>query len=164
MLQILRRGSRGRPDSMEDLMQEARLAFLIHLRKMESLEDVCRCGRDILAAVWSYWHSMAVVYIPRNDYKAVIAGVCRIQLDQDCCQEHCVSEKDAFFPCEYHDFLSSLTPQEQRFVQMKLNGCTGREIMPALKLTSESQASRMLKRVRQKARAYFEQGEEHEHR
>jgi len=149
---------------MEDLMQEARLAFLIHIRKMESFDDVCRCGRDILAALWDYWHSMAVVHIPRNCYKAVIAGVCRIEIDQDGGQEHFVSEKDAFFPCEYHDFLSSLTPQEQRFVEMKLNGCTGREIMPVLKLTNESQASRMLKSVRQKARAYFGQGEEHEHR
>ena len=47
---------------------------------------------------------------------------------------------------------------------MKLDGCTGREIMPVLHLTSESQMSRLLQGVRKKTRAYFEQGEAHEHR
>ena len=78
--------------------------------------------------------------------------------------EPCISENDASFAAEYHDFLSTLTPSEQIVVQMKLDGCTGREIMSVLHLSSESQMSRLLQGVRKKYRAYFEQGEAHEHR
>ena len=128
---------------MDDLMQEARLAFLIHLRKIESIDEILWCGKDILAAIWGYWRSMAVVHTY---------------------PEHCISDAEVIFATEYRDFLSTLTPSEQIIVQMKLDGCTGREIMPVLHLSSESQMSRLLQGVRKKTRAYFGQGEVHEHR
>ena len=107
---------------------------------------------------------MAIVYAPKNRYKAVISGVYRVSIEQKGIPEPCISGNDASFAAEYHDFLSTLTPSEQIVVQMKLDGCTGREIMPVLHLTSESQMSRLLQGVRKKTRAYFEQGETHEHR
>lgn len=107
---------------------------------------------------------MAIVYAPKNRYKAVISGVYRVSIEQKGIPEPCISENDASFAAEYHDFLYTLTPSEQIVVQMKLDGCTGREIMPVLHLTSESQMSRLLQGVRKKIRAYFEQGEAHEHR
>ena len=160
----MKRGKACNAENMDDLMQEARLAFLIHLRKIESAGDIRRCGKDILAAIWGYWRSMAIVYAPKNRYKAVISGVYRISIEQEGIPEPCASGTDASFAAEYHDFLSTLTPSEQIVVQMKLDGWIGREIIPVLNLANESQMSRLLQAVRRKARAYFEQGEEHEHR
>ena len=164
VLAIVKRGKACNAENMDDLMQEARLAFLIHLREIESLDEILWCGRDILAAIWGYWRSMAIVYAPKNRYKAVISGVYRISIEQEGISEPCASDTETSFAAEYHDFLSTLTPSEQIVVQMKLDGCTGREIMPVLHLSSESQMSRPLQGVRKKARAYFEQGEAHEHR
>lgn len=162
--EILKRRKVCGAECMDDLMQEARLAFLIHLRKIESAGDIRRCGKDILSALWGYWRSMAIVYAPKNCYKAVISEVYRISIEQEGIPEPCASETETSFAAEYHDFLSTLTPSEQIVVQMKLDGCTGREIMPVLHLSSESQMSRLLQGVRKKTRAYFEQGEAHEHR
>jgi len=29
---------------------------------MDDLDEILWCGRDILAAIWGYWRSMAIVY------------------------------------------------------------------------------------------------------
>lgn len=148
---------------MDDLMQEARLAFLIHLRKIASIDEILWCGKDILAAIWGYWRSMAVVHTSKNRFRTVISKLYRVDGSWEY-PEHCISDAEVIFATEYRDFLSTLTPSEQIIVQMKLDGCTGREIMPVLHLSSESQMSRLLQGVRKKTRAYFGQGEAHEHR
>lgn len=109
VLAIVKRWKACNAENMDDLMQEARLAFLIHLREIESLDEILWCGRDILAAIWGYWRSMAIVYAPKNRYKAVISGVYRISIEQEGVPEPCASEADASFAAEYHDFLSTLS-------------------------------------------------------
>lgn len=162
--EILKRRKVCGAECMDDLMQEARLAFLIHLRKIESVGDIRRCGKDILSALWGYWRSMAIVYAPKNCYKAVISEVYQINIEQKDVPEPCTPETETSFSVEYQDFLATLTPRERAVVQMKLDGWIGREIIPVLNLANESQMSRLLQAVRRKAHAYFEQGEEHEHR
>ena len=167
VLAIVKRGKACNAENMDDLMQEARLAFLIHLRKIESLDEILWCGKEILAAIWEYWRSMAIVYTSKNRFKGVISSVYRIDTVKEYTEdapEQCASDGEVIFAAEYHDFLSTLTPREQIVVQMKLAGCTGREIIPVLHLSSEAQMSRLLQGVRKKTRAYFEQGETHEHR
>ena len=97
VLAIVKRGKACNAENMDDLMQEARLAFLIHLREIESLDEILWCGKDILAAIWGYWRSMAIVYAPKNRYKAVISGVYRISIEQEGIPEPCASGTDASF-------------------------------------------------------------------
>ena len=52
VLAIVKRRKACNAENMDDLMQEARLAFLIHLREIESLDEILWCGKDILAAIW----------------------------------------------------------------------------------------------------------------
>ena len=40
VLAIVKRGEACSSENMDDLMQEARLAFLIHLREIESLDEI----------------------------------------------------------------------------------------------------------------------------
>lgn len=76
--EIRARGGYRNDFEEEDLMQEGRLAFLLHLRRMNSMDDILFCKRNILAAMWSYWRRMALVSIPHNKYKEEIRKVHRV--------------------------------------------------------------------------------------
>lgn len=103
---ICSRSARSNQNEFEDLMQEARLAFLLHLRKIDNNAEAHNCGKDILSALWSYWRRMAVVHIPKNAYKSEIANVHRISWEESFDEVMCTSDTDTEFPALLHDFLS----------------------------------------------------------
>jgi len=104
--EICRRGSYRNSNDMEDLMQEGRLAFLLHLRSMDHLDDIKLCKRDILAAMWKYWQSMALISIPYNKLKKEINNIHRTNWSSGLC----FFEQGTENPCEsaalIQDFMS----------------------------------------------------------
>ena len=136
-------------------MQEARLEFLLHLRKIGDAEDIMNCKYNIKGALCTYWRLMAQLRIPKNSYHEEIRKVQCISMDDETCR--CLADPTDRLSdeVEVRDFIDSLSPDEQIIVTMKLDGRKGREIIPVLHLKGEPQMSRMLKRVRSKAHSYF---------
>lgn len=148
------RGGLPGVDDLEDLMQEARVEFLVHLRKIPDQTDILKCRYNIIGALCTYWRSMAQIRIPKNVYHKVIREVQCVSLDGEC-RENLEGGENPSEEAEVLDFLSSLTPEERVIIRMKLAGYKSREIMPVLHVSREPQMSRMLGRVRNKARTYF---------
>ncbi len=136
-------------------MQEARIAFICHLRKIDDVTQVLACNMDILQMLWDYWVEMAPVHIPRAKYKNEIVQIHKVSLDEPELSEKPVLSDDVIAVMVLKDFLSKLTPEERTVVLMKLDGLTGREIMPHVNLTTDVQMSRLLQRIRRKAMDYF---------
>ena len=103
---ICSRSTRTHQNEFEDLMQEARIAFLLHLRKAEDISEAHNCGKDILSALWSYWRSMAVVHISKGSYKNEISNVHRIPWEASLDESLCTADNETEFPALLHDFLS----------------------------------------------------------
>lgn len=104
--EICSRSSRSHQNEFEDLMQEARLAFLLHLRKTDDISEAHNCGKDILSALWSFWRSMAVVHISKAAYKNEIANVHQISWQTELDEVMCASDHDAELKVLLDDFLS----------------------------------------------------------
>lgn len=144
-------------DDIEDLMQEARLEFILHLRRIADAEDIKKCRCNIIGALCAYWRLMAQLRIPKNRYHEEIRKVQCISKDDAAFDDSDAVDDDLFSAVEIRDFIDSLTPEEQVVVIMKLEGFKGREIIPVLQLGGEPQMSRMLKRVRGKLMDYLAQ-------
>lgn len=136
-------------------MQEARIAFLRHSRRIDDPSQLCSCSRDILRAVWDYWVEMAVIHIPRALYLRTISGIQQVAFPTELPESCPLPEDEITLGIEVNEFLASLTPQERTVVRMKLDGYSGRAIMPHADVATEVQMSRLMKRIRQKAKAYF---------
>lgn len=142
---------------MEDLVQEGRIAFLRHLRKISDISQIHACKMDIIGAVWDYWVEMAIICIPRHRYLKEISNVYYVSMDMLPIPDRMLGENELTFHAEVDDFLSRLTEQEKIIVRMKLDECTNRTIMPYAGVDTEVQMSRLMKRIREKAEAYFNQ-------
>ena len=148
-------GSRG-VDNTEDLIQEARLEFLRHLRRISDPSEIVLCRFHILGALCAYCRTMALVKIPKYCFSQKLRELeCEEGDPTNIIEEQEAMDDDTLFNVVLHDFLGSLPAEEQLVVQMKLAGYTSREIIPVVKAKGEPQMSRLLSRVRKKARAFF---------
>ena len=142
-------------DDIEDLLQEARLEFLLHLRKIPDESTIMLCKLKIRGALWSYWRSMAQVYIPKYCYKQEINKLECISTDDLDVSLPIMPQDEALDEMEVAEFITSLSPKERTTVYMKLNGATNREIIPVIEMKGEPQMSRFMKQLREKAHLYF---------
>lgn len=140
---------------MEDLLQEARLEFLLHLRKIPDESTIMLCKLKIRGALWTYWRSMAQVYIPKYCYKQEISKLECIPTDELDVALQFLPQEAVLDEIEVEEFIASLTPREQTAIDMKLRGATNREILPVIAIKSEPQMSRFMKQIRDKAHHYF---------
>lgn len=148
-------GSRG-VDNTEDLIQEARLEFIRHLRRISDPSEIALCRFQVLGALCDYCRAMALVKIPKYCFSQTLRELQREEGDAtSIMEERETTDDDALFNLELDDFLKSLPPEERIVVRMKLDGYTSREIIPVVKAKGEPQMSRLLSRIRKKARAYF---------
>lgn len=148
-------GSRG-VDNTEDLIQEARLEFLRHLRRISDPSEIVLCRFHILGALCAYCRTMALVKIPKYCFSQTLRGVQREDGDvASIIEQQETTDDDILFNIELDEFLNSLPPEERIVVRMKLDGYTSREIIPVVEAKGEPQMSRILSRIRKKARAYF---------
>ncbi len=151
---------KGRPNAMdnrEDFLQEARLAFLIHIRKIDDMSQLVMCRQRIKDAMYEFCRMMAPLYIPRKRYAKEKRKVFCIRQDIRDIESMlwCVSDEHVYGPTEVDDFVNRLSADEQTILRMKEDGCKNLEIMPVIHARNEPHMSRMLARLRQKVLNYI---------
>lgn len=140
---------------LDDLLQEARLVFLKHIRKIPNESTIMHCKFAIHGALCELCRSMSLVKIPKYCYGDEIRKIQRIDY------EEAVLDSDERFSCEaentlaIQEFETTLTRKELIACRMKLHGYTSREIIPFVGVAGEPQMSRLLKGVRVKAALFF---------
>ena len=73
----------------DDLLQEARIAFLSYLRSMQESDDIMICKYQIYSALYNYMISMAPVSIPRQIFKDTVKRFSAVPLElaENVCDE-----------------------------------------------------------------------------
>lgn len=151
---------RGRPDALdryEDFLQEARLEFLIQLRKRDTLAEVTRCRQRIKDALREYCRAMYTVHIPRKQYAANRRGFSKASFDimDDAETTLTTSDDHIVGVAVTNQFVASLSDDERTILRMKETGNTNRKIMPAVHARNETHMCRMIKRLQQKVLAFI---------
>ncbi|MBR1685367.1 MAG: sigma-70 family RNA polymerase sigma factor [Clostridia bacterium] len=110
----------------EDLLQEARLAFLEHIRKVEDEGQVCACFYDILQAMHRHCAEMAPVHIPINRFNQEVGKYTTVPLDV---LDNVESTDDFEHGVECRlmidGFLDSLPETDRMIVASKMQGRKG---------------------------------------
>ena len=110
----------------EDLLQEARLAFLEHIRKVDDEGQICACFYDILQAMHRHCAEMAPVRIPINRFNQEIGKYTTVPLDV---LDNSESTDDLEYGVErrimMNEFLDSLSETDRKIVVSKIEGRKG---------------------------------------
>lgn len=110
----------------EDLLQEARLAFLEHIRKMEDESQLCACFYDILQAMHRHCAEMAPVRIPINRFNQEIGRFTTVPLEVlDNSESSDDFERDVEYRIMMDGFLNSLSETDRKIVVSKIQGRKG---------------------------------------
>ena len=110
----------------EDLLQEARLAFLEHIRKIEDEGQLCACFYDILQAMHRHCAEMAPVRIPINRFNQEIGKYTTVPLDAlDTLESTVDFEQSVECRIMMDGFLDSLSETDRKIVASKLQGRKG---------------------------------------
>lgn len=135
--------------SKEDLMQEARIAFLKHIRTHRP-EEYHRCSLTILHALCDAVQRQYPLSIPRTVFfcKEKRAPLFIVDFNK---AEEALALDDG---CEAVDLMNEIMEAVERFpqeavelVKLKLNGYSNREAARHLGMT-DARVSRMLKQIR----------------
>lgn len=150
-------GSQG-IDHTDDLLQEARLAFLKHIRRIDDLSQLLLCQYRIWGAMYDYCRAIAPVKIPKYCFSTEIRKIHCVDGDIGDMERMLppVTDEHILFEAEKSAFLDSLSEAERTAFHMKENGCTNRDIIPAIQARGEPQMTRFMQRIRKKVYAYFE--------
>lgn len=151
---------RGRPDLMDnydDFLQEARLAFLIQVRKRDTMFEVVRGRQRIKDAMYEYCRTMAPVHIPRKKYPEHKHRFSKISYDVVGAMETILVMTDDHVvgAAEATQFMESLSEDERTVLLMKEEGHTNREIIPIIHARNEPHMSRIFRRLQQKVLAFI---------
>lgn len=143
-----------------DLMQEARLALLLHIRRIDSEDQIFLCHIHVISAMCRHKERMGLLRIPHKKYEAERQKYTRIGVEL--LNDIPTEEDDELFVIMLDAFLDTLTASDRVAFTMKLEGYSNREIMRAIGLRVDSQASRLLKALADKYRCFVEAGKEAE--
>ena len=134
----------------DDLTQEAKIAFLLHLRSMNDMNEIHLCRKPVLRAMYNFMEAVAPVHIPHNVFYKEIADVAVVPVNTD-------HETEAFMPstpaneinaiCEANDFIHLLDPKEQQLLSLRDQGYSNREIVGILQFNNEWQVGRRIKSI-----------------
>lgn len=137
-----------REDIREDLIQEASIAFVIHLRRMDSLDQAGRCRTPVQRALYDFLERMSPVHIPHYRYYAEHRGITVISISTDSdTLWGLVEEADVEGAAVIRDFIGRLEPREQQMLALRASGYSNREIVRQLGYSSEWQLLRRLRRI-----------------
>ena len=133
-------------DCLDDLIQEARIAFLRHIRRIESEDDIYLCKIHVLSAMSKYKESMHVVRIAHNAYAEHKDKSTRVSVDE---RDRAVTSEETEVRLHFEEFLGTLNQEERDLLTLKEQGYRNREICAQVKM-SDSKVSRLLKALREK--------------
>lgn len=148
-----KRRNYGGYDNREDLHSECVIVLLRHIRSCETMNDVKRIPiRDMINAMCRFvLGEQAVTYPQRTtDFSKIIKKAPHktdyIAVDRDSGQRR-ESLDDALDEIAFRDYLSTLSAQDRRIIQMKLEGKRNRDVAQAFGVT-DVVITRTLKRLR----------------
>lgn len=150
---------RGKPwnaHCYDDLYQEARLEFLILIRKLGSEEElVLRAPCRLRGAMMDYCRQMALVSIPHNAYKAHAGDYTR-------CAEDVLDMENALPCARGDDFeillregMAALPERERITILLVMSGYSNREAMPIVGVKSDAAMTRLLQKGRARLAPYL---------
>lgn len=141
----------------DDLTQEAKIAFLLHLRSMNDMNEIHLCRKPVLRAMYSFMETIAPVHIPHNTFYKEIADITVVPVNN----EH---DTEALMPstpaneicaiCEANDFIHLLEPKEQQLLSLRDQGYSNREIVDILHFNNEWQVGRRIKSIQRQYARY----------
>ena len=138
----------ARDDIKEDLIQEASLAFITHIRRMDSLDQAGRCRTPVQRAMFNFLELMSPVHIPHYCYYTECRNISVVPIATDPGSLLVLAETaDLEGAVAMRDFVSRLAPQEQQMLALRADGYSNREIVRRLGYSSEWQVARRLKRI-----------------
>lgn len=146
------------PDFRQDLMQEARLAFLRHLRGMKDETQILRCHYDILHALFAARYATDIVHTPRSMQKQKGRRFRQVPLgalENILCESF---EGEALSRLAVDSFIGGLSHDERTVVELKLDGYRYHEILPHTSFKSHTQLTRCVQGIKRKLHA-LAQGE-----
>ena len=137
-----------------DLYQEARLAFLNHIRRMDNRDEVTRFFIYVRYALSHFLEGMAPVHITHSKFSKLIKEVVSLPLES-AEDEPFDDEEDILTKICIDEFMSTLLPEEQAIFKLILDGYRNREIMQETHFRSDSVASRYLSVLKQRFREFY---------
>ena len=137
--------------SEADLLQEARIAFLEHIRTHEE-QDYSRCYRTIIHALFETVRRDYPVYVPygafrKHDYNKITLIDCDAVEVPSASNELEKIEVTSMFL----GFIDELTQEERQLIKLKMNGMTSREAGRRIGM-SDVQVHRLLTQIRRRTK------------
>jgi len=142
----------------DDLISEAYLAFIRHLRKIEDEQLITACRKDIYKALAAFCRGNAPIRITGRNFREKLDSFQFVSLDS---LEYCLTTPDdsVSTTVEWLDFLRTLEPDEQTALKMHMSGCTYVEILPHVHGRGKAYVCRLLQRAQRKAAMYYACGD-----
>lgn len=142
----------------DDLISEAYLAFIRHLRKIEDERLITACRKDIYKALAAFCRGNAPIRITGRNFREKLDSFQFVSLDS---LEYCLTTPDDSVSAtvEWLDFMRTLEPDEQTALKMHMSGCTYVEILPYVHGRGKAYVCRLLQRVQRKAAMYYTCGD-----
>lgn len=140
---------------LDDLLQEARIVFLNHIRKIPDESTIMNCKYAIHGALCELSRSMSLVRIPKYCYGDEIRKIQQVDYEDAVLESDERYAYGAESELILREFENTLTEKERIVCRMKQHGYSSREIIPFVGVAGEPQMSRLLKSVRMKATLYF---------
>lgn len=139
----------------DDLMQEARLSFLEHIRRIDDKRQICACRSSIIHVLYDQCMLRAPVHIAEHRFKNEIKSVKTASFEEVDERECVVNdfEEDMDRKIMMECFLNSLSKSDRRILELKQSGFKGQEIARAMGYQSETYVSRRFSNIK---KAYYQ--------
>lgn len=141
----------------EDMMQEANLAFLLHIRKMREITDVYLCRLHVFAALRRYRESQFIVNIPHYRFSEYRNSFSACALTPD--RESEATSGEVADELLADEFLDTLSENEHAAVELRQDGYTNREIGRKIGL-KDWQITRLFQRIARLFQEYASKAED----
>lgn len=132
----------------DDLLQEAYIEMLIHIRAVEREEEIPLVKLKIVGAIYTALRRMYVVYIPKHAYKKQRNMFRREPYEELILGVAPNMEDDLLFAMTFSTFLDDLNPQERFVIEKKMERCPHRDLVSFFGIQNEMAVSRILHRLR----------------
>ena len=125
-----------RPEYFEDLFQEASVAFIRHLRRITSTEDIVRFRTPVKRAMATFMEQAFPVHIPHNGFYREFRYFSFVSIDEnEQCRQLVLSVPDEVSLEErlaLYDFFNRLDEIDRKSILLRMRGYTNQAITTEL--------------------------------
>lgn len=133
----------------DDLLQEAYVALLIHIRRIESEDEIPLAKLSMKGAICASVRRMADVYYPKHAAKKQRNLFRFVSYEDSDLLAGGISEDEQLFDISFRAFLDGLDVRDRFVLEKKLEGCSHRELVSQFEINNEMMVSRILGKLRE---------------